>query len=297
MDDKILTFVANMRFKNLYRSLSAKYQNLYLDYKVQFKPRYGHGLPVHQGLEKIIESERDSYRKILAKALDYKEAIQEIKTSGQEPDPLNPVWDNGFLPGLDILGIYFMMAQYKPSRYVEVGSGTSTKVAYKSKRDNKLSTEITSIDPRPRTEIDRLADRIIREPLEMTDTGFLKDLVAGDILFIDNSHRILPNSDATVFFLEILPELREGVIVHMHDVYLPYDYPQEMCDRYYSEQYGLAICLLSNPSKYRVILPNYYISADRELSGIIEPVWDHPNLSKTEKHGGSFWLQIRTGNK
>ena len=102
----------------------------------------------------------------------------------------------------------------------------------------------------------------------------------------------MPNSDAMVFFLEILPRLKKGVIVHIHDVYLPYDYPQFMCDRFYSEQYGLAMYLLANPKKYETILPNYFIFEDKELSDIIAPIWNHKHLEGVEKHGGSYWLRI-----
>src|SRR5690606_10841167 len=110
--------------------------------------------------------------------------------------------------------------------------------------------------------------------------------------FIDNSHRVFPNSDAMICFLEILPRLKKGVIVHIHDVYLPYDYPQFMCDRFYNEQYLLAAFILANPEKYKTVLPNFFISEDSELAGIIAPIWEHSNLKGVEKHGGSFWLQI-----
>ena len=96
------------------------------------------------------------------------------------------------------------------------------------------------------------------------------------------------------FFLEILPKLKKGVIVHIHDIYLPYDYPQFMCDRFYSEQYGLAMYLLANSDKYQTILPNYFITEDKELSSIIEPIWNHSNLNDVERHGGSFWFKIKT---
>jgi len=92
--------------------------------------------------------------------------------------------------------------------------------------------------------------------------------------------------------LEILPRLKKGVIVHIHDIYLPYDYPQFMCDRFYSEQYGLAMYLLANPKKYDTILPNYFIFEDKELSDFISPIWNHDNLKKVEKHGGSYWIRI-----
>lgn len=185
------------------------------------------------------------------------------------------------------------LATYQPKRYVEVGSGNSKKVVAKAKSEHTTGTRIISIDPHPRAEIDHLADEVIREPFEKIDLSVLNQLEAGDVLFIDNSHRILPNSDSMVFFLEILPNLQEGVIVQIHDVYLPYDYPQFMCDRAYSEQYGLAFYLLSNPSKFVTLLPNFYVSEHATLSGILNEIWTHPNLKGVEKQGGSYWFEVR----
>jgi hypothetical protein len=65
-----------------------------------------------------------------------------------------------------------------------------------------------------------------------------------------------------------------------------------MCDRFYNEQYVLAAFILANSERYKTILPNYFISEDLELSKVISPIWNHPNLANVEKHGGSFWLQI-----
>lgn len=92
--------------------------------------------------------------------------------------------------------------------------------------------------------------------------------------------------------MELIPFLKKGVIVHIHDIYLPYDYPQFMCDRFYNEQYMLAAFILANPIKYKTILPCYFISEDIELAKTISPVWSHTNLTNVEKHGGSYWLMI-----
>lgn len=280
------------KIKDFYRFISPKKQSLFLEYKVDFKPRYGYGEPPHELLYKIINAKRNTYSEYLKKALRYESKIKEIKNINKETDVKNPGWNNGFLPGLDIIGIYTMLSELKPEKYIEIGSGNSTKVAYKAKKDNNLKTEIISIDPQPRAEIDELADVVIREPFENIDFSFISDLNENDILFIDNSHRILPNSDSMVFYLEVLPALKKGVVVHIHDIYLPYDYPQFMCDRFYSEQYGLAMYLIANPEKYEPVLPNYFISEDAELSAIINSIWDNPNLEGVEKHGGSFWLKI-----
>lgn len=278
--------------KQIYRFLSPKFQNLFLDYKVNFKPRYGFGKPPHSELYSIINKNRNNYKDLLTKSMDYKDYIWQIKDSKTETDPTKPIWNNGFLPGLDIIAIYTILSQYKPKKYIEIGSGNSTKVAYKAKIEQNATMQIISIDPQPRTEIDKLTDVVIRKPFEDCNLDLINELDENDILFVDNSHRILPNSDSMVFFLEVLPRLKKGVIVHIHDIYLPYDYPQFMCDRFYSEQYGLAMFLLANPKKYETILPNYFIFDDKELSQIISPIWNHKNLENVEKHGGSYWIRI-----
>ena len=278
--------------KEIYKFLNPKFQNLFLEYKVDFKPRYGHGKPAHSDLLKIIDSNRENYKDLINRALFHKEIFWTIKDSKVEEDPIKPAWNNGFLPGLDIIGIYTCLTEFKPEKYIEIGSGNSTKVAYKAKIEQKLGTEIISIDPMPRAEIDNIADKVIRKPFENIDFNILNELNKNDILFVDNSHRILPNSDSMVFYLEILPRLKKGVIVHIHDIYLPYDYPQFMCDRFYTEQYGLAMYLLANPQKYETILPNYFIFKDKELSDLISPIWEHENLKDIERHGGSYWIKI-----
>lgn len=280
------------RLRQLYRFLHPSFQNLFLDYKVDFKPRYGHGKAPHQGLYQIINANRKSYQSFLKEALTHQEHLCKILDHKAETNRQNPTWNNGFLPGLDILGIYTMLAHFKPKKYIEIGSGNSTKVAYKAKIEQHLESKIISIDPQPRAEIDALADTIIRKRFEDSDYDLIAALEANDILFVDNSHRILPNSDAMVFFMEILPRLKKGVIVHIHDIYLPYDYPPFMCKRAYSEQYGLAMYLLANPSKYQPIFPCYFISEDQELRQILAPFWQQPNLQDVEQHGGSFWLRI-----
>lgn len=278
--------------KSIYHFVSKKWQSIHLDYPVSFQPRYGHGKAPHDLLYTIINNERETFQTLLNESLKHIDVFQRIKKQNEETDLHQPVYNNGFLPGLDIVGIYTILAHYQPKKYIEVGSGNSTKIAKKAIVENKLSTHIISIDPQPRAEIDELADTIIRKPFESISYDEILQLEANDILFIDNSHRILPNSDAMVFFLEILPKLKKGVIVHIHDIYLPYDYPQFMCDRAYSEQYGLAMYLLANPTKYKTILPNYFISEDKALSQQISSIWNHPSTQDVERHGGSFWIQI-----
>ena len=278
--------------KSFFKRIHPKYQALINEYPVDMKPRYGYGLPPHKQLYDIIDAERNTYRALIDAALSNQNEIAEIQDSSKVTDSKLPGWNNGFLPGIDIIAIYTMISYYKPKRYVEVGSGNSTKVAFKVKQEQHNSLEITSIDPMPRAEIDQLADVVIRKPFEDIDYQKVLNLEAGDILFIDNSHRILPNSDSMVFYMEIFPQLNKGVIVHIHDIYLPYDYPQFMCDRFYTEQYGLAMYVMANPKRYKTIFPCYFVSEDEELAKQLEPIWNLDNLKEVERHGGSYWLQI-----
>lgn len=280
--------------KSFFKLLMPRYQKLILEYKVDMKPRYGYGLKPHTMLYDIINKNRTVYVQFLNEIIERENIFKAIKPSENEKDENQPAWNNGFLPGLDIIALYTMLCHFNPERYIEIGSGNSTKVARKAIAENKLKTRIISVDPFPRANIDHLADEVIRQPLEnINDYRFIIDsLDENDILFIDNSHRCLPNSDATVCFLELLPYLKKGVIVHIHDVYLPYDYPQFMCDRFYSEQYMLAAFILANPAKYNPIFPANFISEDKELSGKIGSIWSHPNTGNVERHGGSFWLRI-----
>ena len=94
-------------------------------------------------------------------------------------------------------------------------------------RDHHLRTRVISSDPRPRVEIHSLCDEGIRHPLESIDLAVFDQLAPGDILFIDSSHRVFTNSDVNVVFLEVLPRLQPGVLVHLNDIFLLYDYPPE----------------------------------------------------------------------
>ncbi|HRJ35804.1 MAG TPA: hypothetical protein PK610_07435, partial [Flavobacteriales bacterium] len=162
------------KFKSAYRFLSSKYQSIHLDYRVNPKPRYGHGNPPHKALYDSINGNRKAYEELLRSFLKYDAQMHTIQDASLEKDQNKPAWNNGFLPGLDIVGIYGMIAEYKPAKYIEIGSGNSTKVARKSITENHLKTEIISIDPFPRAAIDHLADRVIREPFEnLSDSRFI----------------------------------------------------------------------------------------------------------------------------
>jgi hypothetical protein len=272
-------------------------QLILLDYHVDAVARYGYGKPPHAKLAQIIGRERQAYRATLERMLGFKEQLLAIPA--REQSPLEPCWINNWFSGLDTAALYSLVALNRPHTYLEVGSGYSTRVARRAIRDHGLRTRIVSIDPEPRAEIDQLCDSVVRQPLEKADLGIFEQLVPGDILFIDSSHRCFTNSDVTIVFLEVLPRLQPGVLVHFHDIFLPYDYPPEWRDRYYSEQYLLAAILLAQQRAFEILLPAAFISQDADLSRVLAPLWDDARLAELEREdvpfrgrkGVSFWLR------
>ena len=188
--------------------------------------------------------------------------------------------------------LYAFVRSLKPKRYMEIGSGNSTRFVARAITDGGLDTRVISIDPEPRVEIEGLADQVIRAPLEATDLSVFSELTEHDLLFVDGSHRIFMNSDAVVFFLEVLPELPPGILVGVHDIYLPDDYDPAVAGRYYSEQYALAIWLLAGES-VEPVFPAWYVTRYTSLLDPLDSVFSAPGLEEAERHGVSFWFRWR----
>jgi len=247
-----------------------------LEYPVSPEPRYGYGKPAHPELQQLFERDRASYAELLAGLQRFRDNLVGIAADAAGPRGNEPVWNNDYFPPLDAMALYGFLCDRKPNIYLEVGSGNSTAFARRAIRDHALGTKIVSIDPHPRAEIDALCDSVVRKPFEQIDPCVLNDLGSGDILFIDSSHRSFTNSDVTVFFLETLPRLKPGILLHIHDIFLPYDYPPEWRGRYYSEQYLLACYLLADhcgTSRPSIILPNVFVSRDPALSALASKIW------------------------
>jgi hypothetical protein len=264
-------------------------RHLVLDYPIHPRPRFGHEHPSHPQVDAIIRARVDHYRKHLEAIVAMLPWLAKIPVD-DPGDPTTPFWFNPWLPGLDAAALYTIVASEKPTTYLEVGSGTSTKFTRRAISDHGLSTRIVSIDPQPRAEIDAICDEVIRSRLEEADLSVFDSLVAGDVVFIDNSHRVFTNSDACVVFLEVLPRLAPGVLVEIHDIYLPDDYPAGWNDRFYSEQYVLAGYLLGGSQTFETELPNWFVTTNPELAEIVAPLWDE--LPGAEPTGGSYWLRM-----
>lgn len=249
-------------------------------------PRYGHGKPSHARLLEILRQREDAYARNLRMLASYSEDLARIPTGPGE----GLVWKNAWLPPLDGAALYGYVRARSPRAYVEVGSGMSTRFARRAISDGGLPTLITSIDPAPRAEIDALCDRVVREPLEALDLSLFDELGEGDVVFMDGSHRVLTNSDATVFFLDVLPALPAGVLVGVHDILLPDDYPREWTGWHWSEQYLMAAHLLAGGDGIRLELAAYYAHAHSDLYRILDPLWNAPALEGVPALGWALWL-------
>jgi Methyltransferase domain len=257
-----------------------------ISYPGQLSPRWTNNVAGHPGLAKIIDENRSEYRGLIADFGAFRAAIESVP-NGVSDNPTDPSWTNSFLTGIDAVALYGMLASRRPKRYFEIGSGNSTRLARWAIRNHGLATTILSIDPSPQAEIDGICDTVIRERLEDTAVELFDQLEAGDVLFFDGSHHAFMSSDVVVFFLEILPRLPPGVLVHIHDIFLPYDYPAEWSDRYYSEQYLLAVALMARQRSFDVIFPAYYVARDPELSRLIGERCGR----RAEGSSGSFWIR------
>jgi hypothetical protein len=250
-------------------------------------PRYTFAHP-HTALRALLAAQHFRYLETLQSIRTYDEPLYAVPLTAA--DPREPSLVNDFLPGLDSAAIYAFIRERRPVRYVEIGSGNSTKFAARARTDGALATMLTSIDPHPRTEIDGLCDTVLRSPLERAPLEVFAQMQAGDVLFFDGSHSVFMGSDVTVFFLEVLPILAPGVLVGLHDIYLPYDYPQAPAERHYTEQYMLAAHLLAAP-EVRVVLPAHYVMQVPALRSVVDGMWDRPGLREVARHGVAFWMQ------
>jgi hypothetical protein len=181
------------------------------------------------------------------------------------------------------------MTAYKPKTYLEIGSGGTTCFARRAIQDHSLATKIISIDPDPRAKIESICDQVFFKGLENVDLSIFSSLEAGDIVFMDGSHRTFMNSDVTVFMLEVLPHLKPGVIVHIHDILLPYDYPDNFKNWYWNEQYMVALYLIAAKERIDVIFPSAYVTNDEKFAAelhnpLFESLWGH------SREGGSIWF-------
>lgn len=163
---------------------------------------------------------------------------------------------------LDATIFYGIIRRYRPRRIVEVGCGMSTLVALDATRrnareDRSYSCEHVCIEPYEQPWLETLPVSLSRNKLEEVDPSLAEGLEAGDILFIDSSHIIRPQGDVLTAVFEWVGRVKPGVLIHVHDILSPRDYPEEWlfsCRFMWNEQYLLEAFLAFNES-FRILLP------------------------------------------
>ena len=176
-------------------------------------------------------------------------------------------YDNPYFRSPDAEVLYAMLRHFQPGRIVEIGSGHSTRVMRQAIIDGQFKCHLTSVDPQPRAEVRGLADDIVQRPLETCDPERVDALEAGDVLFIDSSHAVRAGNDVVTLYLHTLPALRPGVVIQIHDIFLPYEYPQEWLvdfDWPWNEQY-LVQAMLTSGDAFEVLWPGHFLQ--RTLPG------------------------------
>jgi hypothetical protein len=175
-------------------------------------------------------------------------------------EQLASLFEQSWFPSLDAAVAYTLVRERKPQRIVEVGSGHSTRILA---RGLGGLGEIVAIDPAPRADIvDLPAVRVVPSTLQAVPFEPFGSLQAGDALFIDSSHILMPGSDVDILLNRVLPMLPKGVLVHVHDIFLPFDYPAIWGWRAYNEQQGVAPLL--NAGAYRPLFSSVW--AERRLA-------------------------------
>lgn len=277
----------NRQARSLWYAITKPGRIAILDYPVTPSPLYTPETGPHKALHQMISRGNEEYKRLVQNSLQHTEAFKKIGVSAS--DNKMPAWKNGFLPAVDTILLYTILEEFRPKKYLEIGSGNSTKVAAFCREQENLNFSVTCIDPHPRREIQEIADSWIDKQIQTVSLDYFRNLEAGDVVFLDGSHVLHPNSDVMWFFMEILPVIPAGVIIHIHDIFLPYDYPQWVCDRFFNEQYMFAACLL-NSNNFKIISPNYYLLTEKITKDVWDELWKIPALSSIKKHGRSFWF-------
>jgi predicted O-methyltransferase YrrM len=202
---------------------------------------------------------------------------------------------NGSFESGDADFLYQIIRHLKPKKIIEIGSGNSTKIASLALKQNEVesgeSTKHICIEPYEQPWLKDLDSiTLIRERIEKLQFDWENELNEGDLLFVDSSHMIRPQGDVLTEYLQIFPRLKQGVFVHIHDIFTPKDYLQSWVIndvRFWNEQYLLE-ALLSNTEKYEVVAALNFLK-HHHYDDLLRVC---PYLT-ADREPGSFYFKVR----
>jgi hypothetical protein len=264
-------------------------------------------VPLLRDLERTFEGGEGDRRPVYSRVFDTARSrrfLREMDRFAAEFDP--PVrgdeaaasgyfWDNGQFGHCDAMVYYCLLRRLRPRRVVEIGSGFSTLVADAAIRRNGVG-EIVCVEPYPRPFLPKLASivQLIEKPVQdLTPEEFGELMAPADILFIDSTHTVKIGSDCLYIYLVLLPSLTKPLIVHSHDIFLPFGMPLDWArdlQVYWTEQYLLYAFLLNN-KRARVMFGSAHAYA------FLREECERLMRGRYTAGGGSLWYEInrRTG--
>lgn len=248
-----------------------------------------HERPLPQGINWDLDAQLDEVRRISP-------YLSELVNVPEDAPPGLPKyhWKNNFWRGADALVQYGLMRHVKPRRVIEIGAGWSSLLLadalVRNQEEGSEPTVVDQIEPFPRTELLSAlpAHWTLHETiLQRADLELFDSLQAGDVCFYDGSHVARAGSDVVWFFFEVLPRLKPGVLVHVHDIFWPSDYPDDWIfnrGQTWNEQYVLQAFLMYNNSFEPVICNP--VLCQRRMAPLEELFRERPRPSTAARASG-----------
>lgn len=212
--------------------------------------------PDYPAAESLLAPAQGAFIQIIAAIDAQARVLGAIAADAPAPAPR---WNQDWFPRLDAAAAYALVGRHKPRRIVEIGSGHSTRFLCRAVTDGGLTTRILCIDPEPRADLKGLAVEWRAEAVQRAPLDLFQGLDAGDMLFVDSSHILMPGTDVDHVLNRIMPALKPGVLVHLHDIFLPDRYPTEWDWRGFNEQLGV-LALLQGAGWQPVFASRYAVT-------------------------------------
>jgi Methyltransferase domain len=237
--------------------------------------------PLPAGIRWDLDRQIGLLRRIAAYVQELQDVPFERSADGLE----TYYWNNDFWRGMDAFVHYALLRHLKPARVVEIGCGWSSlllkRALFLTESQNGTRTSVHQIDPYPRPEIMAALPSHWRQEettLQRTTLASVENLQKGDVLFYDGSHVARVASDVNWFFFEVLPRVAQGVVIHLHDIFWPADYPETWIferGQTWNEQYVLQAFLMYN-HEFEILLANAALAKHygAELQGMFHGIGD-----------------------
>lgn len=231
----------------------------------------------------------------------------EVKGLGRYQATLDSGVGLGYGP-IESQVLHCFMRSVAPPTVVEIGGGVTTALMVEASemnaRDGGRASRYISVEPFPTPALERLSGVThLKQPAQEVSPSVFEELSAGDLLFIDSTHVVKAGSDVLRIYLDIMPRLKPGVFIHIHDIFLPYLYSRDLMHNFFDwQETSLVLALLTNNPRLSVLCCEsaLHYERPRQLAEILSDYEPEPNdngLSPNGRRTGHFpsSLWLRTG--